>query len=582
MLGVQTGRFGSVPESMPFLRALDAQVVTYSDSGTDPAHLVTIGRAQAGITFDTYCEEEQRLGAELVTVYPSDGTGFEVGAVSLPKRAEERRQAEDFLAWVVSDEGQALASSIAGQVPISRRLPDNLSQRLTALDIAVYGADPQVESLKRSLEIGAWQAQVYAPRGCTPDEITNSPEPACGSVPARDAKLTRIVLGPSIARTGLLSLAAGGIAVLLGSFIALALRFAPRRSLIFIPLILLPGLVPPAVSAETLMLLGAPAYSIWTLLGAVALNATPFAALIMVFGLSSVSREELLAAKDLGARGARIARRILAPALVSTVFPSFAVSSLMAASDVSASTVNAGPEPYLAPLARHALNASSDHSLALKILALYLAASAITALSLARALRLKRASTSPFAPSSHAPELFGRASRALGAALVLAGLAALGLIAIVIYRLVVAFLSGSPQTLLFNAARESFLVLLLGVPIAALIGFITALSNLRRMKALNTVALLGLLASPAAGGILVHIIHRRPLEFHGHVLLPPLVGGGSPAGGLIAVLIAYLLLALPAAPSSWFSRFQAPVMCVVPPRIRERAERAPSFTSSSQ
>lgn len=262
MLGVQTGRFGSVPESIPFLRALDAQVVTYSDSGTDPTHLVAIGRAQAGITFDTYCEEEQRLGAELVTVYPSDGTGFEVGAVSLPKRAEERRQAEDFLAWVVSDEGQALASSIAGQVPISQHLPDNLSQRLVALDIAVYGADPQVESLKRSLEIGAWQAQVYAPRGCTPDEITNSPEPACGSVPARDVKLTRIVLGPSIARTGLLSLAAGGIAVLLGSFIALALRFAPRRSLIFIPLLLLPGLVPPAVSAETLMLLGAPAYSI--------------------------------------------------------------------------------------------------------------------------------------------------------------------------------------------------------------------------------------------------------------------------------------------------------------------------------
>lgn len=93
-------------------------------------------------------------------------------------------------------------------------------------------------------------------------------------------------------------------------------------------------------------------------------------ALIMVFGLSSVSREELLAAKDLGARGARIARRILAPALVSTVFPSFAVSGLMGASDVSASTVNAGPEPYLAPLARHALNASPDHSLALKILSL--------------------------------------------------------------------------------------------------------------------------------------------------------------------------------------------------------------------
>ena len=276
MLGVQRGHFGSVPESIPFLRALDAQVVTYSDSGTDPAHLVTIGRAQAGITFDTYCEEEQRLGAELVTVYPSDGTGFEVGAVSLPKRAEERRQAEDFLAWVVSDEGQALTSSIAGQVPISRRLPDNLSQRLTALDIAVYGADPQVESLKRSLEIGAWQAQVYAPRGCSPDEITNSPEPACGSVPARDAKLTQIELGPSIARTGLLSLAAGGIAVLLGSFIALALRFAPRRSLIFIPLILLPGMVPPAVSAEMLMLLGASTYSIWTLLGAEALNATPF------------------------------------------------------------------------------------------------------------------------------------------------------------------------------------------------------------------------------------------------------------------------------------------------------------------
>ncbi|WP_408602649.1 ABC transporter permease [Schaalia cardiffensis] len=317
-------------------------------------------------------------------------------------------------------------------------------------------------------------------------------------------------------------------------------------------------------------------------MGAEALNATPFAALIMVFGLSSVSREELLAAKDLGARGARIARRILAPALVSTVFPSFVVASLMAASDVSASTVNAGPEPYLAPLARHALNASPDHSLALKILSLPHcqcyhgsepgACSALeesirlplrSEFACARALRerLTRTWSSPRPGRARRPGAHRHCH--------------LQTCCGIPFRL-------PPQTLLFNAARESFLVLLLVVPIAALIGFITALSNLRRMKALNSVALLGLLASPVTGGILVHIIHRRPLEFHGHVLLPLLVGGGSPAGGLIAVLIAYLLLALRPPTSSWFSRFQAPVMCVVPPRIRGRAERAPSFTSSSQ
>lgn len=63
MLGVHTGRFGSIRGAIPFLRALDASVVTYTDSGTDPAHLVAIGRARAGVTFDTYCDLERRRGA---------------------------------------------------------------------------------------------------------------------------------------------------------------------------------------------------------------------------------------------------------------------------------------------------------------------------------------------------------------------------------------------------------------------------------------------------------------------------------------------------------------------------------------
>lgn len=298
------------------------------------------------------------------------------------------------------------------------------------------------------------------------------------------------------------------------------------------------------MTAEALILIGAPPYSRWTLLASLSANATPFAAALMMFGLASVSREEFLAAKDLGARTARIIRRILAPALLSASLPAFAVSTLMAASDVSASTMSAGPEPYLAPLARHALNAGLDQSLALRILAIYLAAAAVTALTLTRALRLRRASSFR---SEARPEGLGPASTLLGVLLALAGLLALLLLVSVLRGLAGAFVSGAAQPLIAGAVRESLLVLLLVVPIAALSGFITALSKLRRLRAVNSLALVGLLSSPVAGGILVRIVHGRPIEFAGRSLIPPLVGAGSPAGGLLAVLIANLLLAVPAA-----------------------------------
>lgn len=541
MLNAQTERLGGIDAALPFLRRLDRHISTYTESGTDPAHLVAIGRATLAISFDTYCELERSRGAPVRTVYPADGTGFEVGAASIPRAGKHRHSALSFLAWVVSDEGQRLASSVLGQAPISTRLSGNLSSQLDDLQIPVYGRAPAQASLLRREQIGAWEANVYAPTPCSDSSATA--ESTCAKTPRVPAG--RISLAPTVARTLLLAALAGATAATMGALIALMVRFGPRPTAFALPLVALPALVPAAVTAEVLVALGAAPYRPSTLGMALALNAMPFAALIETYALGSLTRDELHAARNLGARPPMITTHIVIPALARGILPAFAVATLMAASDVSATTVFGGSEPYLASLARHSLNAGHDAAIPVRILFVFLTAAALTTAILLRWVRL--GGSRQWAPIrqrtgtnlSFDPHSFRFSTP-------LAVLCALVLIGAQILVAANASALGSGSHVLTNAITESSVILLLVVPLSALVGLIGALVENRR-QILNAFALFVLLSAPVAGGILVRLVLSLPLLVGGHILIPSLIGGGAPVGGLIAVVLASLLLMTPAA-----------------------------------
>lgn len=542
MLNLHAERLGGVDAAMSYLRNLDEQTVAYVDSGTDPAHLVAIGRVPAGVAFDNYCRLEAAQGHRVSVVYPRDGTGFEIGAASLPTRDKPSPLAESFLAWVVSDEGQALSASVTDQAPVSTRLSGNISERLDALDTVVYGHDPAASSLRRSQLITNWTAQVYLPVGApTPSDSSGSAD--------ETPTIGWIDLAPTVMRTAGMGLLAALLATVLGCFIAVVARLGSPWTRLLVPLALMPALVPAGVIAHALIAVGAPAYSPITLVAALALSAAPFAALVEWFSLSSMSDSELMAASDLGAGQGAIIRRLIIPRLRSGAIPSLAVATLMAASDTSATSALGGSEPFLAPFARAALDSGLGSQIPLSIAAVYAGAAFLTTLVVIRALTFMRF-TPRRAPgegvralSGHLPA-FSRASL-----LPVVGLAALNgvLTGFILTGAVRSVIEGESLRASPAALRESALILLIVIPASTLLGFLAAHTRWRRPVIVNSVFLTALLASPVAGGILIRALHRNPIAIADRTVLPPLVGAGSPGSGIIAVVLANLILSVPVA-----------------------------------
>lgn len=160
MLSVQYERLGSLDATVSYMKDLDDRVATYTDSGTVPAHLVASGRAGVGVTFGPYCETERLLGYDVTTVYPTDGTGFEVGAIAILQETSAHEEALGLLNFTISDEGQQIGARAARQLPVSNRLPINLNEQLDALDTRIYGRDIEASGLRRTELISTWVSRV--------------------------------------------------------------------------------------------------------------------------------------------------------------------------------------------------------------------------------------------------------------------------------------------------------------------------------------------------------------------------------------------------------------------------------------
>ncbi len=160
MLSVHYERLGSVDAAMAYMARLDDTVLTYTDSGTVPAHVVGSGRADVGVTFGPYCEREQLLGYDVTTVYPLDGTGFEVGAIAVLDESSARVEATRFVTFTISDTGQQIGAAAASQLPVSDRLDIHLTQELEDLDVPIFGRDMVAAGERRTDLITAWVRQV--------------------------------------------------------------------------------------------------------------------------------------------------------------------------------------------------------------------------------------------------------------------------------------------------------------------------------------------------------------------------------------------------------------------------------------
>jgi len=151
-------------EAFKYLLALHRSINTYPRSGTAPIKAAARGETLASISFIHDVVTEAQAGFPVKGVAPCEGTGFEIGSMSIVKGARNLDNAKRFYDWTLTPKAQALAAQakqyqIPSNVgtPVSPLSPKTADVKLVNYDFAKYG---QSAERKRLLE--RWDREVGA------------------------------------------------------------------------------------------------------------------------------------------------------------------------------------------------------------------------------------------------------------------------------------------------------------------------------------------------------------------------------------------------------------------------------------
>ena len=114
-----TALLGSEDAALDYLKKLDSNIFQYTRSGSAPGRMAAAGEVAVAIIFSHDCVQFQlETGAPIVVSFPAEGTGFEVGQVSLIANASHPGAARAFVDWALTPTAQELAATVnAFQIP---------------------------------------------------------------------------------------------------------------------------------------------------------------------------------------------------------------------------------------------------------------------------------------------------------------------------------------------------------------------------------------------------------------------------------------------------------------------------------
>ena len=130
-----------------FMKGLHSNINQYTKSGSAPIKAAAKGETTIGIVFQHDATKQKKSGLPIAVVSPTEGTGFEVGSMSIIKGARNMKEAKIFADWALSPAAQTLvfSSGISLQVPANTKAkgdPDApvLSKiKLISYDFEKYG-----------------------------------------------------------------------------------------------------------------------------------------------------------------------------------------------------------------------------------------------------------------------------------------------------------------------------------------------------------------------------------------------------------------------------------------------------------
>jgi iron(III) transport system substrate-binding protein len=137
-----------------YMKALHKNINQYTKSGSAPIKAAARGETTIGIVFMHDAVAQAVAGFPIKVVAPCEGTGYEIGSMSIIKGARHMEAAKKYYDWALSADAQNLALQVnAFQVPSNKnaktsdKAPDLASIKLINYDFKKYGSSDERKRL---------------------------------------------------------------------------------------------------------------------------------------------------------------------------------------------------------------------------------------------------------------------------------------------------------------------------------------------------------------------------------------------------------------------------------------------------
>jgi iron(III) transport system substrate-binding protein len=141
-------------KAFEYLKGLNKNIDQYTSAGAAPAQAVGRGETMVGIAFQHDMIDAAKTSKEVRVVSPCEGTGYEIGSMSLIIGARHPDEAKQFYDWALTPEAQAIAGQHGSfqipsntATPVPPEAPDMSKIKLINYDFAKYGSSAERKRL---------------------------------------------------------------------------------------------------------------------------------------------------------------------------------------------------------------------------------------------------------------------------------------------------------------------------------------------------------------------------------------------------------------------------------------------------
>lgn len=161
MLATFVQLFGE-DEAFDFMRRLNDNISQYTQSGSAPIRAASTGESAVGIVFMHDAVKQTVQGAPITTVAPCEGTGYEIGSMSIIAGGPNPKAARMWYDWALTPEAQALAvQANSFQVPSNKNAPTpKQAPRLEDIKLIDYNFELYGSSTERARLLKRWDAEI--------------------------------------------------------------------------------------------------------------------------------------------------------------------------------------------------------------------------------------------------------------------------------------------------------------------------------------------------------------------------------------------------------------------------------------